>query len=90
MALEENLAPARTVIVRAGGTELTRWRDALAQRYLPQAMVIAIDRDEQDLPEVLAKPVTSGAAAWVCEGATCYPPIAELDELLARLLPGRN
>ena len=89
-ALEESLEPTRTVILRGTNPELTRWRDALAQQYMPQTMVIAIDNGEHGLPETLAKPPSETTNAWICEGATCLAPIADLEELRSKLLPARR
>jgi len=85
MALEENLAPTRSVILRGQQPELGRWRHALAGRYLPATIVVAIAPEAQSLPAVLDKPVTDRVNAWVCEGATCLAPVADLDSLLAAL-----
>ncbi|MBI4292310.1 MAG: thioredoxin domain-containing protein [Betaproteobacteria bacterium] len=89
-ALEESLAPTRTVVLRGANPELSRWRDALAQQYMPQTMVIAIDAGQHGLPEALAKPVSASTTAWICEGATCLAPIADLEELRAKLLVERR
>ena len=85
MALEENLEPTRSVILRGAQPDLGRWRQALAGRYLPESMVVAIAPGAQSLPAVLDKPVTDRVNAWVCEGATCLAPVADLDKLLAAL-----
>jgi uncharacterized protein len=85
VALEEHLTPMRTVILRGPQQELGRWYRALAERYLPATMVVAIPSGAEKLPPVLAKPVTDEVAAWVCEGATCLAPIVALEELCAML-----
>jgi len=83
MALEEHLTPTRTVILRGPQQELGRWCRALAERYLPATMVVAIPTGVETLSPVLAKPATDAVAAWVCEGATCLAPIAALEDLCA-------
>jgi uncharacterized protein YyaL (SSP411 family) len=85
MALEEHLVPTRTVILRGPATDLPRWRAALAQRYLPRTMVVAIDTESRDLPPVLAKPSAGRVNAWVCEGVTCLAPIDRLENLIERV-----
>ena len=85
MALEENLAPTRSVILRGAQPELDRWRRALAGRYLPTTIVVAVAPQAAPLPPVLDKPVAGGVKAWVCEGATCLAPVSELEVLLAGL-----
>jgi len=85
MALEESLSPTRSVILRGTQPELGAWRRALAGRYLPATIVVAVAPDAAPLPPVLAKPVAGGVNAWVCEGTTCLAPISELEALLAGL-----
>jgi len=85
MALEESLTPTRTVILRGTQPELGAWRRALAGRYMPATVVVAIAPEAQSLPPALAKPVTDRVNAWVCEGATCLAPVPELEALLAGL-----
>ena len=85
MALEENLEPTRTVILRGVQPELGHWRRALAGRYMPATLVVAIPPEAQSLPAVLDKPASDRVNAWVCEGATCLAPVADLDALLAAL-----
>jgi len=84
-ALEEHLVPTRTVILRGPQAELPRWRSALAQRYLPHTVVIAIETGVRDLPPVLAKPAGGKVNAWVCEGVTCLAPIDRLENLIEQV-----
>jgi len=84
-ALEEHQRPTRTVIVRGPKSELDRWRGALAQRYAPQTMVVAIGADVSGLPPVLDKPAGREASAWVCEGTVCLAPIDRLETLIERV-----
>ncbi|MBL8528781.1 MAG: thioredoxin domain-containing protein [Burkholderiales bacterium] len=81
-ALDEQLAPPRIVVLRGARSEVEAWRRALARIYRPATLVFAIPADATALPQVLAKPVAgAGVAAWVCEGASCGPPIATLSDL---------
>ena len=90
MALEEHLVPTRTVILRGPAAELPRWRAALAQRYLPHTVVVAIDDGSRDLPPVLAKPCGARVNAWVCEGVTCLAPLENLENLIGQVSkPGK-
>jgi len=89
-ALEEHLVPTRTVILRGPEPELARWRAALAQRYLPHTVVVAVGNDSRDLPPALAKPAGARVSAWVCEGVTCLAPIDRLEGLLEQVSkPGK-
>jgi uncharacterized protein YyaL (SSP411 family) len=81
-ALEEHEQPTRTVILRGPEREIDRWRRQLAQRYAPQTMVIAVGDAVGELPQVLAKPLSDRASAWVCEGTSCLAPIDRLENLI--------
>jgi uncharacterized protein len=85
MALEERLAPTRTIILRGPSAELARWRRALARKHAPATLVLALAPDARGLPAVLAKPVSERVNAWVCEGVTCMPPVDRLEELLPKV-----
>ena len=90
MALEEHEAPTRTVILRGPPAERVKWHTALAQRYLPHTMVLAIGSEEQALSPVLAKPAGAQVNAWVCEGVTCLAPIDRLETLVEQVSkPGK-
>src|SRR5499427_1973631 len=84
-ALEEHQQPTRTVIVRGPEGALEPWRRALAERYAPQTIMLAIGDAERDLPPVLAKPVVERVSAWVCEGTSCLPPVDRLDTLIEQV-----
>ncbi|MGB5081242.1 MAG: thioredoxin domain-containing protein [Burkholderiales bacterium] len=81
-ALEEHTVPLRTVILRGPAEELRRWRSALAGRYLPHTVVLALGSELEHLPGVLAKPCGGKVNAWVCEGVTCLAPIDSLEHLV--------
>jgi uncharacterized protein YyaL (SSP411 family) len=83
IALEEAIEPPRLAVLRGPAGELHRWQNALGQRYLPSALILAISEDAAGLSPLLAKPVMPGAVnAWVCQGVTCLPPVDKLEALL--------
>jgi uncharacterized protein YyaL (SSP411 family) len=84
-ALEEQLTPARTVIVTGPGTVFAPWHEVLDNAYLPTSLVLFVAPQSASLPPPLAKPASAAAMAWVCEGATCLPPIATTRELQEKL-----
>ena len=87
-ALEEALAPPRVVVLRGEAGALREWQRALAARYRPDTLVIALNNGTAALPEVLAKPApASGVNAWLCQGVTCLPPVAELGTIESLLKP---
>jgi len=73
------------VILRGPSKALARWRAALAERYLPYTMVLALGSELENLPSVLAKPAGGEVSAWVCEGVTCLAPIDRLDPLIEQV-----
>jgi len=86
LALEEAIAPPRVVVLRGAAAELRQWHEALAQRYLPDTLILAVSAEAQGLSPLLAKPLAPGGVnAWVCQGVTCLPPVAELQVLLDSL-----
>jgi len=82
-ALDEYLAPPQTVILRGDPENIARWQRVLVRTYRPATLVVGLARDTKGLPVVLDKaPAAGGAAtAWVCRGATCLPPVTDLDAL---------
>ena len=54
------------------------WREALRRDYLPATLVLFIPGEATaGLPPPLAKPAGPAVNAWVCEGVTCLPPVAD-------------
>jgi uncharacterized protein YyaL (SSP411 family) len=91
MALEEQLQPTRTVIVRGPQQAAGEWRARLARMYLPHTLTLAIPEGIRPLPEPLEKPVAASVNAWVCEGVVCLAPIASFDDLAERVSkPGQS
>jgi uncharacterized protein YyaL (SSP411 family) len=80
-ALEELLAPPRTVIVLGARVDFPPWRAALDAAYLPTSLVLFIPAASEPLPPPLRKPPAENVNAWVCEGVTCLPPIESPEEL---------
>jgi uncharacterized protein YyaL (SSP411 family) len=80
-ALEEQLEPARTVIVRGAREQLGSWREMLDAAFLPTATVLFVPSEAAGLPPPLAKPPTEAVNAWVCEGVTCLPRIDTKEQL---------
>jgi uncharacterized protein YyaL (SSP411 family) len=80
VALDEQLTPP-TIVVLSGG-DARAWQASLNARYLPRTLVLPIPNETPDLPAILAKPAAGGLKAWVCQGVTCLPPIADISVLL--------
>jgi uncharacterized protein YyaL (SSP411 family) len=91
-ALEEALAPPRVVVLRGEPNSIALWRTQLAKTYRPDAMILAIPAGVSGLPSALDKNGLhdpGAAAAWVCEGASCLPPVFDLASLEDRLASRR-
>jgi len=86
-ALEEQLTPPRTVIVRGLRDDFDPWRKLLDAAYLPHASVLFIPSEASGLPPPLEKPATQAVTAWVCEGATCLAPLNSVERLRETLDP---
>ena len=75
------LAPPSTVVL-AGEPETTRaWQRALEQVLRPD--VLTVDLAGADVPERLRKGPApgAGAAAWVCRGMRCLPPLTAYEAI---------
>ena len=84
-ALDEAIQPPSMLVLCGAKNETAAWRAAVAAKYAPGLMVIALTGDEAGLPGPLNKPRAATATAWLCRGTQCLPPIGSLDALLAEL-----
>ncbi len=90
-ALDEYLSPPQTVVLRGEADSLAAWQRALAMRYRPDTVVIAIPAGRSGLPPVLDKAALAGGVnAWICRGVTCLPPIGDLADLERTLSAGSD
>ncbi len=78
-ALEEALTPPRVVVLRGVAPALAAWQRALAARYRPHTLVIALSNAVTGLPPSLNKPTSAAEVnAWLCRGVSCLPPTSNL------------
>jgi uncharacterized protein YyaL (SSP411 family) len=85
-ALDEHLEPGEIAVIRGSADAVAAWSEALAVDYAPRRMVVAIPANTPGLPEALAAKAARGATvAYVCRGAQCSEPIAELPRLIREL-----
>lgn len=92
LALEEQVAPPQTVVLRgAPGDELERWRARAVAPQAPRRYVVAVPDDATGLPELLAAREPSGKKgapiAYVCEGHRCDAPSTTFKDFEAALRP---
>jgi len=82
IALDEQLAPPRTLILRGKREALASWQSDLARQFFPDAMVVAIPDGMAGLPPLLDKPARPEPVnGWLCRGVTCLAPISDLVKL---------
>jgi len=86
-ALEEHLEPPEIIVVRGSATDLPDWSNQLAKVYSPSRLVMAIDRDQEKLPGLLAErtPVSGETIAYRCAGTRCELPTNSLNALASQL-----
>ena len=83
MALQEWFIPPQIVILRSAPGASAAWRRQLMQHYWPGTLILALEGEPAGLPQTLAKPLSQGVCAWVCQGVTCLPVIKDCAELIA-------
>jgi uncharacterized protein YyaL (SSP411 family) len=84
-ALEEHITLPRLVVLRGPDSQVLAWHKALAARFDPRQVVLALPASVEGLPPFLSHPVSEHVAAYVCVGTECRPAITDLDELHAVL-----
>src|ERR1022692_1582661 len=85
IALDGNLTPSTTVLLRGDASTCAVWQRAVDGIYRPALQTLDLSAQDS-LPGALSKPhwaAADGAAAtaWVCRGMSCLPPIHSLDAL---------
>jgi uncharacterized protein YyaL (SSP411 family) len=81
-ALEDALSPPSTVLLRGEPSTTAAWRASLNAKLRPSVRVY--DVAGVDLPAELGKgalPERDRAAAFVCRGTVCLPPIGTLEDV---------
>ena len=75
-ALSALAAPPATVLLAGAADTCAAWQRTLERTYRPGARVFNLG-SMRDVPQALAKGATpvAGAAAWVCVGTACLPPV---------------
>ena len=82
IALDEQLALPRCLILRGKREALPGWQAELSREFLPDAMVLAIADGMAGLPALLDKPGRPEPVnGWLCRGVTCLAPMSDLVKL---------
>ncbi len=80
-ALEEQLNPPVTVVIRGEGEALERWRRRATACYAPARVTLAIPSAAAGLAGLLAERTPRGeVVAYVCRGTACDEPVTEFAE----------
>ena len=81
LALEEQLSPPQTVVLRGSPEDMRTWQNTASRQYHPHRVLLAIPADAENLPGILAERTTrNGVTAYVCAGHACSAPVSELAE----------
>jgi uncharacterized protein YyaL (SSP411 family) len=81
VALEGAQSPPATVLLAGDAATCAAWQRSLETRFRPTVRVFNVAG--VSLPAELAKgaPPRDGAAAWLCRGTQCLPPVTTLQEI---------
>ena len=86
LAVEEYVYPPQTIVLRGTGSELDSWSSRCRLAYAPARMTVAIPRDAENLPGLLAaRTGIADPVAYVCEGQRCEAPVTDFQTLEATL-----
>jgi hypothetical protein len=86
LALEEQLSPPQTIVLRGGPEAMQPWLAVTGRQYHPHRLVLAIPGDVTDLPGILAeRTARNGVTAYVCAGHACSAPVTDLAEFESAL-----
>jgi uncharacterized protein YyaL (SSP411 family) len=88
MALEDAITPPTSVLLAGSEDTCAEWQRTLERQYRPRVRVFNVGGTT--LPAALAKArvPASGAAAWICMGTQCLPPVMALEEAARALDAG--
>ena len=75
--LDEALLPPRVILLRGPGADVHAWASTLSTRLGARDLLLALPNG-LSLPPALAKPESDHAAAWICSGTACQPPLTDL------------
>jgi uncharacterized protein YyaL (SSP411 family) len=77
-ALEEQIQPTETIVIRGTGAALEQWRRRALQHYAPRRFTLAIPSSETQLPGLLGAREPGGETrAYICSGTRCEAPIED-------------
>jgi uncharacterized protein YyaL (SSP411 family) len=85
VALERLLAPPSSIVLAGDAAQTRAWQRSLEREFRPDVAVI--DLAATDAPPAVRKgePPREGAAAWLCKGLHCLPPMTTYEAIAAAL-----
>ncbi len=85
-ALDEQLHPTETIVLRGHGAELAAWQQRAQRHYAPRRLVVALPAEDGTQSGLLAerKPLAE-VTAYLCRGHACQAPITRLSDFEAAL-----
>jgi O-acetylhomoserine/O-acetylserine sulfhydrylase-like pyridoxal-dependent enzyme len=85
VALERLLAPPSSIVLAGDAAQTRAWQRSLEREFRPDVAVI--DIAATDAPPAVRKgePPREGAAAWLCKGLHCLPPMTTYEAIAAAL-----
>jgi len=85
-ALDEDLYPPQSIIIRHGEGDFAQWIEAYRKNIQPYNLFMCIPKNTPELPGLLGKQATeTEVVAYICRGHQCLEPILSLDLLLKNL-----
>ena len=79
LALEEQLAPPQTIVLRGPSEAMKSWEAIAGRHYRPHRLLLAIPDNTENLPGILAeRPPKNGVTAYVCAGHACSAPVVDV------------
>ncbi|PLY14429.1 MAG: thioredoxin domain-containing protein [Sedimenticola sp.] len=85
-ALEEQLNPTETIVIRGKAIETQDWQERAISRFAPRRMTLAIPDDAADLPGLLdARQAAARPCAYICSGTRCEAPVDDFELFCERL-----
>jgi len=79
--LAESRVPPRVIILRGPAAHVQAWVDQATPRLGVGDLMLALPNG-LSLPDALDKPESDEAAAWICCGTSCQPPVSQLADWL--------
>ena len=87
LALEEQLYPPQTVVLRGTPETMKPWQSRATREYRPHRLVVAISEEAKNLPGALAeRALRNGVTAYVCAGHACSAPVTDLAKFESALI----